>query len=119
MSKCVSPTRQLFAQNLDSNPRISIPYHLSDSLRTAISQALAGIEGVINISDDILIFGTTQAAHDKALQMVFERLSKTGLTLNKVKCAYNKSIKKFFGLIFSADGDPKKVEAIANAPCPK
>ena len=87
----------------------------------AISQALAGIEGVINISDDILIFGTTQAAHDKTLRMVFERLRETGLTLNKAKCAYNKSTLEFFGMIFSADGvspDPKKIEAITHAPRP-
>ena len=93
----------------------------SEVFQHAISQALAGIEGVINISDDILISGTTQAAHDKALQMVFERLRETGLTLNKAKCAYNKSTLEFFRLIFSADGvnpDPKKVEAIANAPRP-
>ena len=37
----------------------------SEVFQHAISQALAGIEGVINISDDILIFGTTQAARRK------------------------------------------------------
>ena len=72
----------------------------SEVFQHAISKALAGIDGVINISDDILIFGTTQAAHDKALQMVFERLHETGLTLNKAKCAYNKSTLAFFGLTF-------------------
>ena len=53
----------------------------SEVFQHAINQALAGVEGVINISDDILIFGTTQAAHDKAPRMVFERLRETGLTL--------------------------------------
>ena len=93
----------------------------SEVFQHAISQALPGIEGVINISDDILIFGTTQAAHDKAPRMVFERLRETGLTLNRAKCACNKSTLEFFGMMFSADGvspDPKKVEAITNDPGP-
>ena len=81
----------------------------SEVFQHAISQALTGMEGVIIISDNILIFGTTQVAQDKALQMVFEQLRETSLALNKEKCGHNKSILEFFGLI---------LEAIANAPRP-
>ena len=93
----------------------------SEVFQYAISQAIAGIDGVVNISDDILIFGPTQTAHDTALKDVFERLRQVGLTLNKSKCAYNKGTLEFFGMIFSADGvspDPKKIAAITNAPRP-
>ena len=44
----------------------------SDVFQYAISQAIVGIDGVANISDDILIFGPTQTAHDTALKSVFE-----------------------------------------------
>ncbi|CAB3997330.1 Hypothetical predicted protein, partial [Paramuricea clavata] len=93
----------------------------SEVFQYAISQAIAGIDGVVNISDDILMFGKTQLDHDTALKTVFERLRQVGLTPNKSKCAYNKGTLEFFGMIFSADGvspDPKKIEAIVNAPRP-
>ncbi|CAB3998550.1 Hypothetical predicted protein, partial [Paramuricea clavata] len=93
----------------------------SEVFQYAISQAIAGIDGVVNISEDVLIFGKTQLDHDTALKTVFERLRQVCLTLNKSKCAYNKGTLEFFGMIFSADGvspDPKKIEAIVNAPHP-
>ncbi|CAB4012182.1 Transposon Ty3-I Gag-Pol poly [Paramuricea clavata] len=93
----------------------------SEVFQYAISQAIAGIDGVVNISEDVLIFGKTQLDHDTALKTVFERLRQVDLTLNKSKCAYNKGTLEFFGMIFSADGvspDPKKIEAIVNAPRP-
>ena len=39
-----------------------------------IRQALQGLDGCINISDDIIIFGKSQNEHDKNLEAVFERL---------------------------------------------
>ena len=41
------------------------------------------IKGVINISDDIVVFGETQKKHDEALGAVFRRLSRVGLTVDK------------------------------------
>ena len=82
----------------------------SNVLQYAISQALASIKGVINISDDTHIFGSTQSTHDAAVRKVFEWLHQVGLTLNKLKCTYNKSTLEFFGMIFSVDEvspDPK------------
>ena len=87
-----------------------------------IQTALQGIPGVKNISDDIIIYGTTQAAHDESVRAVFQRLREKGLTLNKSKCAFNRCNLDFFGYTFSAAGispDPKKVSAIKNADTPK
>ena len=56
-----------------------------------ISQEIRDILGTINISDDVIVFGETQAEHDKALQVVFERFSTAGLSLNKTKCEFNKN----------------------------
>ncbi|PIK53193.1 hypothetical protein BSL78_09903 [Apostichopus japonicus] len=71
--------------------------------------------GVLNVSDDILVYGKTQNDLDKALKEVLERLSKNNLTLNRAKCEFEKTTIDFYGNRFSADGvtaDPIKVKAI-------
>ncbi len=93
----------------------------AEVFQDAIKQVLSGIEGARNVSNDIIIFGTDQAAHDKALHAVFERLRSKNLTLNAKKCEFNKSSIEFFGYIFSRNGfspDPKKVSAINNTSPP-
>ena len=80
------------------------------------------IPGSRNISDDILVFGKSQAEHDTALEAVFKRLNDKGLTVNKKKCLFNQDKISFFGLVFSAEGvspDTRKVDAIKNASPPK
>jgi len=94
----------------------------SEVFQNTIRQALEGIEGVLNISDDILVHADTQEEHDRRLRLVLQRLSTLGLTLNRPKCEINKSKLEFFGLVFSGDGvsaDPKKVDALQNAPRPQ
>ena len=54
-----------------------------------IQRALDGIDGVLNISDDIILFGKRTAEHDKALEATFQRLSEHGLTLNPEKCVFD------------------------------
>ena len=93
----------------------------AEVFQNAIQQALTSINGVRNISDDIIIFGPDQVSHDATLRAVFERLRSKNLTLNAKKCEYNKSSLEFFGYIFSANGvspDPKKVAAIAQTSPP-
>ena len=82
-----------------------------------IRKALEGLDGSINISDDIN-YGKDQQDHDKNLQAVFERLKQKNLTLNKSKCLFSQKEVKFFGYIFSENGisaDPEMVESIKNA----
>ncbi|CAB4016774.1 uncharacterized protein K02A2.6-like, partial [Paramuricea clavata] len=77
----------------------------SEIFQHVISEQVRDIPNAINISDDIIIFGITQAEHDKALHEIFERFSLIGLTFNKDKC----------------DGispDPAKVSAIHNCQPP-
>lgn len=86
-----------------------------------IQQALEGIQGALNISDDIIIFGKTTAEHDLALAQTFQRLSEKGLTLNPEKCVFDKDHLDFFGYTFGPAGmspDPKKVQAITDASPP-
>ena len=71
----------------------------------------------MNISDDIIVYGKTQADHDEALKAVFRKLAGKNLTLNASKCEFNKPSLSFFGFIFSKDGispDPQKVSSIHN-----
>ena len=85
--------------------------------QNVIRETLEGIPGTLNISDDILVFGKTQSAHDHSLEAVFRRLKERGLTLNERKCEYSKDKVEFFGYTFSGDGitpDPKKIEDIVN-----
>ncbi|XP_028416022.1 uncharacterized protein K02A2.6-like [Dendronephthya gigantea] len=93
----------------------------SEVFQQVIQQALQGIPGVKNISDDIIVFGRTQEEHDAALADTFQRLREKGLTLNGSKCVYNKQNLAFFGYVFSAKGmsaDPKKIAAICDATPP-
>ena len=86
-----------------------------------IQQALQGITGIKDISDDIIVFSRTQEEHDQTLAATFQRLREKGLTLNGEKCIYNKHNLAFFGFVFSDKGmsaNPKKVEAITNAAPP-
>ena len=78
----------------------------SEVFQKVINEQIRDIRGSLNISDDVIVFGMTQADHDKALQAVFQKFSEVGLTLNK-----NKSSLTFFGFVFSAKGissDPRK-----------
>ena len=93
----------------------------SEIFQHIIQELLRDIPGALNISDDVIVFGTCQADHDQALRAVFKKFSESGLTLNKKKCQFNMASLEFFGFIFSAAGvspDPKKVEAIHKASPP-
>ena len=67
------------------------------------------------------LFLGRQQEHDNALEAVFNRFAKIGLTLNKKKCELSKNSLLFFGFVFSSTGvspDPAKVKAIHEAQPP-
>ena len=73
------------------------------------------------MSDDVIVYGKSQAEHDSTLRAVFQRFSERGLTLNKDKCKFNQEKLTFFGFVCSSEGispDPVKVDAIHDAPPP-
>ena len=69
----------------------------AEIFQNVIRETLEGIPGTFNISDDILVFGKTQSAHDHPLEAVFRRLKERCLTLNERKCEYSKGKVEFFG----------------------
>ena len=90
----------------------------SEIFHEAIRKKLIGVNGALNIHDDILIFGKTKYEHNLALREVLEVLKANGLTANSKKCEFLKSNIKFYGLMFSDKGiapDPDKIMALRNA----
>ena len=77
----------------------------AEIFQKSIEEVLQGIEGVRNISDDIIVFGKSQADHDAALQAVLRKMRENNLI-------------DFFGHHFSTDGisaDDKKVTSLISA----
>ena len=62
----------------------------AEQFQQAIQQTLSGIPGVMNISDDIIVFGADKAAHNQAMEQCFARLEENGLTINRKKCEFYK-----------------------------
>ena len=84
-------------------------------------EVLQGLEGVVRLIDDILIYGQTQEEHDKHLTEVLHKIAAAGITLNQEKCEISQSQVKFLGQIVDSKGihpDPGKVAAVKqmNAP---
>ncbi|XP_014661486.1 PREDICTED: uncharacterized protein LOC106804710 [Priapulus caudatus] len=88
----------------------------------AIRDTLKGLDGVLNVSDDILVYGRSNEEHDKRLHATLQRLHTCGLTINKDKCRFGQSSLTYLGYTFSREGvspDPQKVSDIQNAPTPE
>ena len=62
----------------------------AEIFQNTLRNALHGLEGVKNISDDIIVFGKDQDEHDRRLEATFMRLKEKNLTLNKDKFEFNK-----------------------------
>ena len=81
-----------------------------------MSVILAGLEGVLCLMDDILVFGKDSAAHDKRFYMAMNQIQQAGVTLNAEKCEFWIDKFTFFGHVISKQGispDPDKLKAIA------
>ena len=87
-----------------------------------IHRVIQGIEGVANISDDIIIYGRTQEEHDERLAKVMKRLANAGLTVNSKKCLFSVSEMTFMGHKLCAKGikpTDDRIAAVKNARQPE
>ncbi|XP_028163909.1 uncharacterized protein K02A2.6-like [Ostrinia furnacalis] len=87
----------------------------------AMENILAGLDGVLCLLDDVLVTDNCPELHLKKLHIVLKRLQDAGLTLQKEKCEFFKNEINYLGYIINRDGlkkDPRKVNAIADAPVP-
>lgn len=84
-----------------------------------ISEALSGLPGVVNMMDDILLYGRNEVEHDCNLEKALERLVASGITLNEAKCKFRAKEIAFLGYLINESGinpDPDKVKAVKNLP---
>ena len=89
----------------------------SEIFQNTIRNVLAGLEGTLNVSDDILVYGQNIDQHNERLHAALTRLQERGLTLNKEKCEFARTTLTYLGYRFSADGispDPAKIKAVTN-----
>lgn len=89
----------------------------AEVFQNAIRQTLIGLDGTLNISDDILVWGKDEKEHEQRLHSVLSRLNSLNVTLNAAKCRFRLDKVKFFGFIFSKSGiqaDPNKIEAVTS-----
>ena len=89
-----------------------------DVFQKKVDQTFEDLPGVIAIADDIVVFGKTEAEHDKHLDDVMKRRQQVGLCLNPDKCVVKSDRIKFFRNYLSSNGlepDPDKIAAIVTA----
>ena len=65
---------------------------------------IIGLPGCAHIQDHILVWGKDKEDHDQNLRAVMNRIQKSGLKLNKSKCAFALNQLKYCGHIFSDKG---------------
>ncbi len=91
-------------------------------------EVLEGLEGVVNVADDILIFGQgdsyeeAERDHDTNLIALLERCRERNLKLNPKKLKFKMKSVSFMGHTVTDSGlapDKSKVEAITSMPIPE
>ena len=93
----------------------------SAECHSKIEEMLKGLEGVVQIKDDLVIYGEGKQ-HDERLRRVLQRCMEFGLTFRKEKCKLGQPEVLWFGNVFSKQGmspDPSKVAIIKEWPAPK
>ena len=93
----------------------------NDLFESALRELLQGLEGMVNITDDILIFVSTQQEHDQYVITFLQRCLEVDLKLNPNKIRLNCSEVPFFRQCISVERikpDPNNVKAIKDWPIP-
>ena len=109
---------------------LRLPFGLSVSseiFQKRLMMALDGIDGVMCVADDIIVWGVGEnnhdavIDHDRKLKLVLQKCSDDGIKLNKIKCEFRKTELEFLGHVVSADSlkpDPSKVSAVKDLKVP-
>ena len=80
-----------------------------------LNQTLEGLDGVVCVADDIVVFGRDEEDHDKKLRLLLQRCRETGMKLNRNKCEFRLDEINFMGHRVTSEGlkpDERKIEAI-------
>ena len=83
----------------------------NDLFGSAVWELLKGLAGVVNIADNILVFGATQEEHNHNVISFLERCLEVNLKLNADKVKLNCKEAPFFGQCVTASGikQPSKI----------
>ena len=79
---------------------------------------ITGIEGVDNISHDIIVHGFVQEMHNHQLHARFQHLSDRRIILNKANCQFNMGKLVFMGMLLSGPSEAR-VQALVEARMPQ
>jgi hypothetical protein len=97
-----------------------MPFGISSApefFQRSMEKILQGLQGVICMMDDVLVFGKDETEHWRRLRAVLERIKASGMTLSREKCEFGVDSIKFLGHLVSVEGvkvDPDKVKAICD-----
>ena len=83
-----------------------------------ITQTMAGLKGVANIADELVVHGQDSEERDRNLIKVLERLKERGLTVNAEKCTFRMTKVVFMGPLLTRHGigpTKEKVRAVVEA----
>ena len=109
---------------------LRLPFGISsapEEFQRRQKEVLEGLHGIINVADDILIYGTgdthedADQDHDTNLRALLQRCREKNLKLNPDKLKFKTRKLKFMGHIISEDGltpDSSKIDAILEMPTP-
>ena len=86
----------------------------ADIFQRKLNQTLEGLEGVVCVADDIVVFGRDED-HDKKLRLLLQRCRETGMKMSRNNCEFRLDEINFMGHRVTSDGlkpDERKIEAI-------
>ena len=99
-----------------------------EEFQMRLTTTLEGLEGIICIADDILVYGEgndydeAQKDHDRRFIVLMECCHQTNIKLNAAKLQFELKELKFMGIIISDQGmksDPDKVAAVTQISPPE
>ncbi len=101
-----------------------LPFGLNSSneiFQKRVSKVYEGLEGVIVLYDDVLVFANTKEEHDQRLAKCLERTYKRGIKLNKSKCKFSIKEVVYVGHLISSEGikpNTARIQDIIDMPNP-
>ena len=107
-----------------------LPFGLSVSseiFQKRVHQILDRLDGILDITDDILIYGVGETEedantdHDRKLRCILERCKECGVALNPDKLKLHMKEVTYMGHLLTKNGlkiDPEKVKAVKEMPRP-
>ena len=117
----LSPTSRLLTTFITPSGRYcfnKLPFSISSApelFQKRMNSILHGLEGMLCLIDDDLVFGRDREEHDQHLLAAQEKIKAAGATINPEKCEFGKTSLKFLSHIINQEGiraDPDKTAAI-------